>query len=142
MANRKQTPDVLGAVLGDPAQTAKPSTQNVTDYLPSNAPRDQGEAVALPSVDGGIKGGKNPPRKIEAKVLQPRQWEYMIVSFQDYRGWKPRFVNAEEVAGWKQLPNMPEYINQLGLEGWEMSGASCTGRNQLQVFFKRPKKTT
>jgi len=124
MTNRKQTPDVLGAVLGDPA----PTTTALTPTKATPPPK----RTTTP---------KSSQRKIEAKVLQPRQWEYRIVNFQDYRGWKPRFVNDEELSGWKQLPDMPVYINQMGLEGWEMSGASNAGRHQLQVFFKRPKKT-
>jgi len=124
MTHRKQTPDVLGAVLGDPAPTTDSLAPAKTTPLPKRATKR-----------------RSTQRKIETKVLQPRQWEYKIVNFQDYRGWRPRTVNGEEVSGWKQLPDMPEYINQLGSEGWEMSGASNAGRHQLQIFFKRPKKT-
>ena len=124
MTNRKQTPDVLGAVLGDPTPTADSPAPDIN-----------------PPHITETKKAKSTQRKIEAKVLHPRQWEYQIVSFQDYRGWKPRYVNGEEVAGWKQQPDLPEYINQLGPEGWEMSGASNASRHQLQVFFKRPEKT-
>jgi hypothetical protein len=124
MTNRKQTPDVLGAVLGDPASTIDALAQAKATPPPKKAATR-----------------KSTHRKPETKALQPRQWEYKIVNFQDYRGWKPRIVDGEEVSGWKQLPDMPDYINQLGLEGWEMSGASNAGRHQLQVFFKRPKKT-
>jgi hypothetical protein len=123
MANRKQTPDVLGAVLGDPTPTAD---SQAPDISPS---RSQKSRVR-----------KSTQRKTVAKVPSIRQWEYQIVSFQNNRGWKPRYVNDEEVADWKKQPNLPEYINQLGVEGWEMSGASNATRHQLQVFFKRPKE--
>jgi len=124
MTNRKQTPDVLGAVLGDPAPTTDtPAPAKTTPPKKKASTR------------------KSTQRRIEAKVVQPRPWEYIIVRFQNYRGWKPRFVNDEEIAGWKQQFNLPEYINQLGQEGWEMSGASNATRHQLQVFFKRPKTT-
>lgn len=129
MADRKKTPDVLGAVLGDTPASAEP-------LIPTPA-----EATDTPAKTPKKERSKTARRKVEPRVFPPRQWEYRTVVFYNYRGWKPRYIDDVELAGWKDLPNMPAYINQMGEEGWELAGASDVGRNELLTFFKRPKKS-
>ena len=149
MANRKQTPDVLGAVLGDPAPAAEAPAPSKTVHPPPTSPRNQGEASSdevvpspLPSVDGGIEGGRSSQRKNDAKSLPPRQWQYVVITFYDYGGWKPRFRDGREIAGWKGLPDMPDYINLIGEDGWELAGTSNGRRREIMAYFKRPKKVS
>ena len=80
MATRKQTPDVLGEVLGGEPTPPKP------------APR--AEPRRAPS-----------PRRTRKRTTPKRpQWEYMEVVFRDYGGYRPRCLNGEEQKGWKKAP--------------------------------------
>ncbi len=125
MANRKQTPDVLGAVLGDPAPIAESPAPKRTTSQPKKA-----------------HTRKSPQRKIDTKASTPRQWEYLVVTFYDYGGWKPRFRDGRELSDWKGLPDMPDYINLLGESGWELAGTSNGRRREIVAFFKRTKRTS
>jgi hypothetical protein len=44
----------------------------------------------------------------------------MEVVFRDYGGYRPRYVNGQELRDWKKAPPIHEYLNQLGEEGWEL----------------------
>jgi len=123
MATRKQTPDVLGAVLAGPAPVAAPPAQDKTVSQPKT-PRAR----------------RSPRRKTEARTPSPQQWQYVVITFYDYGGWKPRFQDGKELSGWKTLPDMPDYIKLLGESGWELAGTSNGRRRELIAFFKRPKK--
>jgi hypothetical protein len=124
MADRKQTPDVLADVLGGAA--------------PQQAP--------APEPPGGRKSSRRTgTRKRTTRSAKKEKWEYLLVSFQEYKGWRPRFVNGQEVTDWMSAPVIYEYVNQLGEDGWEMTGAS-SGQNMYgltdrrQMYFKRLKK--
>ncbi|HEX9036101.1 MAG TPA: hypothetical protein VF808_03835 [Ktedonobacterales bacterium] len=70
-------------------------------------------------------------------ATQPTQWEYLVLDFGLNRA---RSVNGHEIPYWQRQPmSLSEYINQLGAEGWEMTG-SLTGEdyNFGRLFFKRP----
>ncbi|MFC2054826.1 DUF4177 domain-containing protein [Chloroflexota bacterium] len=119
MTNRKQTPDVLAEML----------EAELDDYV-------IGEEV--------IKASSKPARKSSRRVRQtkPLSWEYIIVTFQDYKGWRPRFENGLEYKDWMNLPLMHVYINDLGAEGWELVSASASERmfgsaDKYHAYFKR-----
>jgi hypothetical protein len=129
MADRKQTPDVLGELLGggSPNEIAVP------------------EPAALDTPGESSKAGREQPRRQTRRSSRKEQWEYLLVSCQEYRGWRPRYVNGQELADWMQAPAIHDYVNQLGEEGWELTSASSgqslyglTDRHQL--YFKRPKR--
>jgi hypothetical protein len=75
----------------------------------------------------------------------PRGWDYLVVSFSEYRGWRPRFINGQEVRNWMHAPLIHDYLAQLGEDGWEMAGAGggkalYGASDYYQAFFKRAKR--
>lgn len=129
MADRKQTPDVLGELLGGggPNEIA----------VPEPAARD------APIESSGA--GRKQSRRHASRSSRKEQWEYLLVSCQEYRGWRPRYVNGQELTDWMNAPVIHDYVNQLGEEGWELTSASAgqslyglTDRHQF--YFKRPKR--
>ncbi len=65
-------------------------------------------------------------------------WIYRELTLRDYRGWRVRYVDGEEVDGWKDGPLFRDELARLGHEGWEMAGIASSGRNERAVYFKRP----
>ncbi len=76
--------------------------------------------------------------------VAPPLWETEIVTFQDHRGWRPRYVNGTELPNWLAGPLVHDYMSQRGAEGWELAGATTAARfygiaDTLQLYFKRRK---
>ncbi len=130
---RKETPDVLGEVLaglGEPPAAAAPAAQPAPAPRKARSPRAPKEAASKPE----------PPA--EPAV---RGWEYLVVSFSDYRGWRPRYINGQEIRNWMHAPLIHDYLAQLGEDGWEMAGAGggkalYGTSDHYQAFFKRAKR--
>ena len=121
MAERKQTPNVLDEMLGD--SPAEKTTQKPV-YQP-------GTPKKTPSV-----------RKRKTSGLKPKAHEYQIVSFQEYKGWRVRFVNGEELQNWMTQPVLHEFVQKLASEGWAVramtSGQNLFGVNdKYQIIFER-----
>jgi hypothetical protein len=112
MSSRKETPDILGDILGGvrayPSPPAEPETPSAGEG-PSAAP------------------------------VEPPAWEYREVIFRDYRGWRTRMVNGRELGDWKNAPTAIEYLEQAGNEGWELVSMSDRHNNQKEAYLKRPK---
>ncbi len=130
---RKETPDVLGEVLAGvsetPAATLPPAA--------TPPPRRQRSARAPKET-----ADKAEPAPV---AVAPRGWDYLVVSFSEYRGWRPRFINGQEVRNWMHAPLIHDYLAQLGEDGWEMAGAGggkamYGASDYYQAFFKRPKR--
>ncbi len=129
---RKETPDVLGEVLAGvgeaPAASPAPT--------PPPAPRKPRSA----------RTPKKPAATPEPPApAAPRGWDYLVVSFSEYRGWRPRFINGQEVRNWMHAPLIHDYLAQLGEDGWEMAGAGggkamYGASDYYQAFFKRTKR--
>ena len=119
MANRKQTPDVLGDLLGGGQMT------------PEAAPAPKPKPAARRKAPAQRSRRRSKPK--------PPQWEYMEVVLRDYRGYRPRYVNGEEQAGWKKAPVIHDYLNRLGEEGWELVGVGSRHNGEMPAYFKRPK---
>ncbi len=119
MADRKQTPDVLGDLLGG----GEPAPQPVQTPKPKPAAQPK------------------PPRQRSRRRTKPSppRWEYMEVVFRDYGGYRPRYVNGEERADWKKSAIIHEYLNQLGEEGWELVGVGSRHNDEMPTYFKRRK---
>jgi hypothetical protein len=129
MSERKETPDILGDILGGetpagplpPAETAPPAA-----LKPARA----------------AKTKRSPARR--SKTTKSSAWQYRLVSCQEYKGWRPRYVDGEEMADWMEAPPLAEYLAQVGEQGWELVSA-CSGEkmyglaDRYQLFLKRPK---
>ncbi len=127
MPDRKQTPDVLSQVLGDVAAVVAPA-------IPPGPPA---APAARTATTHAVSAAENRARR-------PAAWEYRVVSFQNYRGWRPRFINGAEITGWIAGPLLHDYLNAMGEDGWEVAGAASGAplygtTDQHQVYFKRPR---
>jgi hypothetical protein len=114
MASRKETPDVLSEILGgEPAAPAEPE--------PATPPK------------------RRAPAQRARRPAKPKRqaWEVREVVFRDYGGYRPRYVNGEELDGWKNGPLLHEYLNQLGAEGWELAGVGSRESREMPVYLKR-----
>ena len=128
---RKETPDVLGEVLAGVGET--PALTVATTPAPP-APRKP-------------RSPRTAPKETAEPPAQPasRGWEYLVVSFSEYRGWRPRFINGQEIRTWMHAPLIHDYLAQLGEDGWEMVGAGggkalYGASDYYQAFFKRSKR--
>ena len=111
MTDRKETPDVLAELLGD----QQPSSSQV---LPTP------KKTSFPKPKTKTSPRSSPrPSTTEIRKSAAQKWEYQVVSFQYYNGWRSRFINGEEVADWMDSPLIHETINQMGYQGWEMVAA-------------------
>lgn len=118
-----------------------------------------GDAPAAPvSQPASAPRAPRPPRRARAAEekaaaskpeppAQPatRGWDFLVVSFSEYRGWRPRFINGQEIRNWMHAPLIHDYLAQLGEDGWEMVGAGggkalYGASDYYQAFFKRPKR--
>lgn len=141
---RKETPDLLAELLAGPAEPLPPMV--APDAAPGKverkpAARKPAEAKKAPS-----PAAKPAPASVAAEAPPPpTAWDYLVVSLSDYKGWRPRYINGQEVRNWMHAPIMHEYVGQLGDDGWELvaaaSGKTLYGSNDhYQLFFKRAKK--
>jgi hypothetical protein len=130
---RKETPDVLGEVLAGLGET------------PAAAPAVTPTAPA-PRKPRSPRSPRGSTPQAEASVAPaPRGWDYLVVSFSEYRGWRPRFINGQEIRNWMHAPLIHDYLAQLGEDGWEMVGAGggkalYGASDYYQAFFKRLKR--
>ena len=46
-------------------------------------------------------------------------------------------MDGNELEDWKEQPEIADFLNQLGQEGWEMVGIVNSHRNMRDVYFKR-----
>lgn len=103
-----------------------------------------------PDVLAEILGGEaasfeeNPGRLAGGDDSRPEAWEYRLVSFQDYHGWRPRYFNGRELKDWTSGLLIHDYIQSTGEEGWELIAASAGERlygsaDTHQLYFKRLK---
>jgi hypothetical protein len=130
MTERKETPDILGAILSgstSPGQSSAPPPVAVPPAQP----------VAPPSA---VHAGRAP----RAPAARQTGWEYLIVSFHEQNGWHARFVNGHELENWQRGPQLHDVLDQLGADGWELinvvkSEPLYGTMDRLQAFFKRVK---
>lgn len=132
---RKETPDVLGAILSGATEPAL----DLPELPASPAPRRQARIAS------GSASRAKPATPTAPVQAQPSGWEYLTVSLQDHRGWRPRYINGQEIRNWTQAPVIHEYLEQLGEDNWELvaaaSGKPLYGSSDTyQLFFKRAKR--
>jgi hypothetical protein len=129
MNDRKETPDILAEMLGNEPQTSPAPTPSKPKAAPPQKKRSTQSSRSTSS---------------RRKKAAPQKWEYQVVSFQFYNGWRPRYINGDALDEWMDGPLIHEYASQLGGEGWELvtasSGERMYGRlDKHQLFFKRAK---
>ncbi len=132
MSNRKQTPDILGSVLGgqpdglDQASNAVPAPGEPSKPGPQNAARTVAKQAD--------------PAPEPAPQPTPPAWEYRDVVFDDHDGYIVRYTGTKEMPDWKRRKvSLSAYINRMGAKGWEIVSLAPIRRNQLLVIFKRQK---
>jgi hypothetical protein len=125
MSSRKETPDILGDILGGVRSYPSPAVESAAPGTP--------DATAAPRV--AAPDPVLPP----AVPDHPPVWEYREVVFRDYRGWRTRMVNGRELGDWKNAPTVIEYLEQAGIEGWELVSMSDRHNNQKEAYLKRLK---
>ena len=131
MAERKQTPDVLAELLS-------------ADLPPASAQAQPAEKTA-----NKVTTKPQPPREPKSRPQPALEhatgaWEVDIVTFQEHRGWRPRYVNGAEIQGWMTAPLIHDYVNLRGADGWELAASATLARfygvaDGLQLYFKRKK---
>ena len=122
MTERKETPDILGQILGGLTAPDQPVAPIGTAAPSRSAPR----------------------RKSAAKKDDGPKWEYLTISFQDQQGWRGRYADGEERDRWEKGPQLNELFDALGEAGWELIALTTKdhfyGRaDAVQAFFKRIK---
>lgn len=137
MAERKQTPDVLAQLLSAELPTT-PAISAPAPALPENAP-------ATNKVVAKTQPPRDPrPRAQPIRDSSADAWEVEIVTFQEHRGWRPRYANGAEIKGWLTAPVVHDYVNLRGADGWELAATATLPRfygaaDGLQLYFKRRK---
>jgi len=163
MASRKETPDVLGELLGGAAPRPPSQTTVDPEHLsgedfepalveePAPAPRAEvwhvspEEPTALPQAqpEAGVGASVEPTRRRKAPSRQTRtnrtRWEYVEIVFYDHYGFRPRFISGLESRNWKKAPLIYDYLNYLGEQGWELAGIAGRHKDQVRAYLKRPK---
>jgi hypothetical protein len=132
MTERKQTPDILGAILSGATPPGQPSAPPPVTAPPA--------AQVAPAAPPPIARAERAPR---ASATRQTSWEYLIVSFHEQNGWHARFVNGREMENWQRGPQLHDVLDQLGGDGWELinvvkSEPLYGTMDRLQAYFKRP----
>ena len=76
-----------------------------------------------------------------------QKWEYKFIDcFYHDEEWYPAYENGQDVKNWKHGPNIADYSNQLGEQGWELvnlatsaAGTHAEHSEWFRLVFKRPK---
>jgi len=130
MTERKETPDILGAILSGATPPDRPPAQPPAAVPP-----------VVPAAPPPVARAERAPR---ASTARQTGWEYLIVSFHEQNGWHARFVNGRELENWQRGPQLHDVLDQLGADGWELinvvkSEALYGTMDRIQAFFKRVK---
>lgn len=143
MSERKQTPDILAAILnGETPPSVDFDAQALERATPPRRAKQPAKRAAA--------GKPATPAKVAAQarpgVSAPMRWTYQVLSFQQNHGWRLRFIDGQEVKDWSEAATLAEMLAQMGEQGWELvsacSGEALFGRaDKYQLFFKRAEKS-
>ncbi|MER2600379.1 MAG: hypothetical protein ABTQ73_12745 [Caldilineales bacterium] len=130
---RKATPtDLLDELLTGAADGQAPAAASapVTPIAPVATRKARAQRASKP-----VTADPLPPAPATG-------WRYLLVSFAEYHGWRPRYINGQEIRNWMQAPVIHDYLAHLGEDGWEMTGAASGkamygSTDTYQAFFKR-----
>jgi hypothetical protein len=133
MSDRKQTPDVLGDLLSAGSATDDAPAPLAPVPAQPRASRQRAKPKAAPAA---APAAAQVPAALS---VPPPRWEYREVTFREFRGWRPRFVDGRERWDWKEAPTMLDYLRQAGDEGWELVSVGAEHHYQKTAYLKRPK---
>ena len=134
MSERKQTPDILAEILG--GEAASPEAGDLEVIRPQTA--------KPPAAPKRLAQSRRPaPAKPAAHAARSAAgWQLQVASFQEHNGWRLRYVDGKELAGWLSSPLLHEYIALQAAQGWQLA-AACSGQpmfglaDKYQVFLQR-----
>ena len=70
-----------------------------------------------------------------------KNWEYLFLTAEKFdKVWRPRFVNGQELTEWDTGPNLYDYTNKLGKQGWDLVTVNCQAKEDMthhRFVFKR-----
>lgn len=116
MSNRKETPDVLAALMGGQAETPQPDAP----AAPTRAPRKARPRPAAP-----------------APLASTVVWEYRTLTLRDFRGWRVRAMDDAELDDWKNGPELRRFLDELGRTGWELAAVLPAPHGEQTAYLKR-----
>ena len=122
MAERKQTPNILNEIMsGSPTEVPV----NPQPTRPPRSPRTRSASTV---------------KKSPSQEQKHKKWQHRVVSFQDYKGWRPRFIDGVELSNWFRLPLIHEYLSQMADDGWELVAATSGEKmyalsDKIQLYF-------
>jgi hypothetical protein len=78
-----------------------------------------------------------------------QKWRYLFVTcVNSGKGWRPRYVNGQELRNWEEGPFYHVFANQLGDRGWELVSSqdiiTTPGQSRqdvivaIRLVFKQP----
>ena len=132
MSNRKATPDVLGALLGDTGEETGANIGGTTDAPPREPARE-----ATKPAPGKPAPAKSPA---PAATAAPAVWEYLTVVLGDHHGLRPKSLNGQSLQQWKAQPVLGDFLTIVGRYGWEMVGIVDINCGEKEAYFKRPQQ--
>lgn len=146
MAERKSTPDILAEILAGPPASSDPVQENnPAAHSPERMPAES------PVLTQPRRKQPMPPLPAPSTAAVPKPaarttagagWEYLVISFQEHRGWRARFRDGIELTDWTSGPLLHESLGQLAEDGWELvtatSGEALYGAaDKRQLYFRR-----
>jgi hypothetical protein len=163
MADRRETPDVLGELLSGAVllPESEPDATKGAERVPAVEPESAlGDAPLEASASSPVPDGEPPPmpgagpdpaaepkpapkrgpstrRSSRQRRSTPARWEYVEIVFCDHGGFRPRYINGKQVRNWKRAPLIHDYLNHLGQQGWELAGLGGRHKNQTPAYLKR-----
>lgn len=140
MAERKETPDVLGEILGSLTPPTEPVPPAPLAPPTPSAPK-RPRAASQPKTVAAIPAPAPQPQVSLPPLFGLRtQWEHLHIIFRDYDGWRPYQRADAKIADWKQGPAIDATLAEMGEQGWELAGVANGEHGQLHAFFKRVKR--
>jgi hypothetical protein len=137
MNDRKQTPDILADILtGEAPDVDLPLAPPPARLKKTTAPRPKRAPAAATTP-------KSAQPAAPAAPPASHGWVFQVISLQDLRGWRPRYIDGQPVKDWENGLLLHDLLAWMGEQGWELASACCGepfyGRSdRYQLIFKKP----
>jgi len=151
MDKHKRTPDLLAEILGGEAATSGETSDSTILSAQLSIPDDRAPAKVRNKIIPTTKLGSHHTEETDPKQTRKspttktnpvKTWEYRLVTFQEHKGWRARFLNGRELKDWTEGELIHSFLQRMGEEGWELVAASGGERmyssgDRHQLYFKR-----